>query len=482
MKKPNSIHLLIAAVLFFALRIILGGCTDMGITPAGASTLALFVATIYVWITYGGGWTAMLSIGLLGFTGIAPASTILANSFGNATSVICIGTLILCVALEENGVTALIANWFITRKFVNKRPYAFLFMFLLADLFVCYFMEATGVIIVFLALAKNILDSLGYTRQDKFAKAMYLGLLWISTVGNGATPIGHPVTLLMLNSLTGITGESVSWIAHMAVGIPLSLITLLITLGVFKFILRPDCSKFLNYDVMERRKEMKPLNKKGAITVATYICLVIAWLLPDLAAPFLPGVAEIFSSVGASLISLLGVAAVCGIRVKGEPVLRYESAIGKIQWPVVYLIACNFAFSASFSMESGGISVFLGELVSPLTSYLSAGLLAAVFLAFVLYSTNFVANIVAGTIGIVVCVPALLETSSISYVTAFGVLVAMLCNMGVATLGGSGFVALAQKDGYITSGETFKYSMITITLMYISVLVIAWPLSRFIFF
>ena len=45
-KKSKSIHILIAAVLFLALKLILDRCTGMGITAAGASTLSLFIATI----------------------------------------------------------------------------------------------------------------------------------------------------------------------------------------------------------------------------------------------------------------------------------------------------------------------------------------------------------------------------------------------------------------------------------------------------
>ena len=85
-------------------------------------------------------------------------------------------------------------------------------------------------------------------------------------------------------------------------------------------------------------------------------------------------------------------------------------------------------------------------------------------------------------IGIVVCVPALMAAApSLGYVTAYGVLVAILCNMGIATPGGSGFVAIAQKDGYIEGGETMKFSLLLIALMYIAVMLLFWPLARAIF-
>ena len=482
MKGRKEIHLIIAVVLFFVLRLILGNCYDMGITPAGASALSLFVCTIYLWITYGSGWTSMLSIGLLAFTGIAPAATIMGNSFGNSTTVICIGTLILCVALEENGVTNMIANWFITRKFVAKRPYMFMLMFFLANLVICYFMEATAVMIIFVALAKNILENLGYTKNDKFAKAIYFGVLWITCVGNGATPIGHPVPLLMLNSMVKITEAPVSWLKYMMVGIPLSLVTLALTMLILRFIVKPDCTKFDAYDIEAQKAKMEPLTKKGKISLVIYVLLIIYWLLPDFIGSILPGVAAKLSAVGASIPSLIAVAIVCAITVNGEPVMKYETAVKKIHWSTIIFIACIFLYASAFNMESGGISVFLKALVAPVTANMSAAMLAAVFLAFVIFVTNFASNGVTGTIGIVVCVPALMAVApSLGYVTAYGVLVAILCNMGIATPGGSGFVAIGQKDGYIEGGETMKYSLLLIALMYIAVMLLFWPLARAIF-
>lgn len=479
--KSKQIHILIAAVVFLVLRLILGNCTDMGITQAGATALALFITTIYLWITYGSGWTSMLSIGLLAFSGVCSANTILANSFGNSTTVICIGTLILCVALDENGVTKLIANWFITRKMISKRPYMFLFMFLLANLLITYFMEATAVSIIFVALARSILDSLGYTKNDKFSKALYFGVLWITCVGNGATPIGHPVPLLMLNSLSTVTGESVSWLKYMMVGIPLSLVTLGLTMLIFRFILKPDCSKFDAYDIMERRKELRPLSKKGKISLAVYLALILFWLLPDFLKPILPEVAAKVSSVGTAIPSLIAVAIVCAIQVEGEPVLKYETAVKKIHWSTVIFIACIFLYASVFNMESSGINVFLKALVRPLAASLPASILAAVFLFLVIFVTNFASNGVTGIVGITVCAPALLGVSSIGYVTAYGVLVAILCNMGIATPGGSGFVAIAQKDGYIDGGETMKYSLLLIALMYVATMLIFWPIAKLLF-
>ena len=46
MKKSRNKHILIAAILFAAMRMLLGNCMDMGLTPAGASALSLFISTV----------------------------------------------------------------------------------------------------------------------------------------------------------------------------------------------------------------------------------------------------------------------------------------------------------------------------------------------------------------------------------------------------------------------------------------------------
>lgn len=479
MKKVNkNIHLLIAVILFIVLKLLLNSCTGMGITTIGASVLALFISTVYLWITYGSSWTSMFSIGLLAFTGIAPAATVLGSSFGNSTTVICIGTLIMCLALEDNGVTQKIANWFITLKIVNKRPYTFLFMFLLANMVVCYFMEATAIMILFMSLAKGILDSLEYTREDKFSKCLFLGILWVTCAGGGATPIGHPVSLLMINALQNVLEINVPWGKYMLVGIPLSFVVLLLSMLIFRFIIKPDCSKYDKYDAAARKAEEKPLTKKGRASLIIYLILIVVWLIPEITSSWLPAVSSFFSNAGAAAAALVAAAITCAIPIDGKPILDYQTALKKIHWSTIIFIACIFVYASTFSMETGGINVFLKSLVSPLATTLSPEALVAVFLFFVIIATNFVSNGVTGIIGITVCAPALLGVTDTAFTMAYGILVGILCFMGIATPGGSGFVALGQKDGYITGGETFKYSMILILVLYVVTMLVFWPLAK----
>lgn len=476
--KSKNIHLLIAAILAVALYFILSQpvCLDMGLTTIGASTLAIFIATIYLWITYGTGWISLLSIGLLGFTGIAPANTILANSFGNSTTVIVIGTLMLCVALEETGVAKLIANWFISRKFVENRPYMFFAMFFLAALIVAWFVTGTPVAVIFVTLGLSVMESIGYGRGDKFSMALIMGTIFVIVCGMAATPIGHPIVLTVLTAMTNIAGEPVSWTKYMMIGIPFSIIGYLLVLAIIKFLVRPDCSKFVNYSVEDIKKDMVPLDTRGKIISVIYVLLIIWWLFPDTFGTFFPTIKAFIKSGGEALPCIIAAAIACGISVGGKPVLGYKHALSKISWPLVYFIATIFLYAAVLRLETGGINVFLSSLVSPITSAVSPFVMVAIFLGLVTLLTNFISNAVTGAIGVTICVPLLAANPATApWCAAFAVLVAILCNYGIMTPGGSGFVAIALDGDYVQPGDMVKYGLILCILTFLVALAF-WPL------
>ena len=475
--KSKQIHLLIALVIAIGLYFILSMevCQSMGLTPIGASTLAIFIATIYLWIFYGTGWVSLMSIGLLGFTGIAPAATVLANSFGNSTTVVIIGTLLLCVALDETGVTKLIANWFISRKFVENRPYMFFAMFFLAALIVAWFVTGTPVAVIFVTLGLGVMESIGYGKGDKFSMALIMGTIFIVVCGMAATPIGHPIVLTVLSAMTKIAGTEVSWVKYMTVGIPFSIVGYFLVLGIIKFIVRPDCSKFVNYNVEDIRAQMVPLDAKGKITAAVYVVLIIVWLFPDLFGGILPDVAKFLKSGGEALPCILAACVLFGVHVDGKPILPYKAALSKISWPLVFFIATIFLYASVLRLETGGINVFLSALIAPLSN-VEPFIMVAIFLALVTLLTNFISNAVTGAIGVTICVPILAANPATApWCAAFAVLVAILCNYGIMTPGGSGFVAIALEGEYVKSSDMLKYGLILCILTYI-VAMAFWPL------
>ena len=161
--------------------------------------------------------------------------------------------------------------------------------------------------------------------------------------------------------------------------------------------------------------------------------------------------------------------------------MEYRETLSKVAWPLVYFIACIFVYASVLRLPSGGISTFLTTLVSPISEVLSPFAMVAVFLMLVALLTNFISNAVTGAIGVTVCVPILSANPvTAPWAIGFSVLVAILCNYGLMTPGGSGNVAIAEEGGFVTASDMFKYSLVLVILVWL-ISLLFWPLTLAIF-
>ncbi len=480
-KKHMNIHILISVAIFAFFAFILLTFETPGLTKSGALTLSLFIATIYCWIAFGGSTGVnLLSLGLLACTGICTPTTVLQNSFGNYITVTVLSSMITCYALEKHGVTSFIANWFITRKIVKGRPYMFFLLFFFSELLLAYFIDITPIVILYLSFAKKLVKDIGYTKNDKFSKAVYLGVLWSACIGFGATPIAHSVPLSVLSTTYNVLNLEVSWIKYMSIGIPLSLISLLLVVFVIKFIIKPDCTQYLSYDITKNIEGKEKLNAKSYISIAIYISFVIFLILPDTLGFFVPIVKAVLKPIGIAIPSLIAAGLLCIISIGGEPILDYHEAVSSISWPTVVFIACIFGYSSVLSMEEGGITKFLNNLVQPISFLSNPFIVIAVSLLCLAVITNFASDIVTATIGCFVTLPLMMILIPQSSIINYTILLSFICSFGIATAAGSAFVALTQKDGVISGTETLKYGMIYMSLIYI-VVIITMFLTMYVF-
>jgi Na+/H+ antiporter NhaD/arsenite permease-like protein len=192
-----------------------------------------------------------------------------------------IAVLILNDALNQVGITKRIATWFITRKAVKNRPWVFIGMFILAGIVLEMFMELIPPIIIMLAICDSICSDLGYERDDSFPKALRMGILWTSVVAYGSSPIAHSIVVIILNNIEKATGIAISYLQYLGVGIPFVLLFFGATMLVLKFIVRPDVSKFVHYDLEKVQGETKPLGLRGKLVVAIFALVVFLWIFPN---------------------------------------------------------------------------------------------------------------------------------------------------------------------------------------------------------
>lgn len=98
------------------------------ITPFGMKILGIFVGMLYGWTFCSMIWVSFLGMLMLCLTGAYTMTDFMAISFGSETVMFIMLMFVFTALLEHFGLTKYIANWFISRKFVEGRPWLFSFI------------------------------------------------------------------------------------------------------------------------------------------------------------------------------------------------------------------------------------------------------------------------------------------------------------------------------------------------------------------
>lgn len=103
------------------------------ITPQGMRVIGLLLGCIYAWTIGSQIWPSLLALFILGFTQGNTVNGVFSAAFGNTTLLMVLFCLIFCYCVEQSGLLSVIANFILSRKFVQKGPWWLAFGFFLAS-------------------------------------------------------------------------------------------------------------------------------------------------------------------------------------------------------------------------------------------------------------------------------------------------------------------------------------------------------------
>lgn len=163
MKKYQK-HFIIA--LIAGVLIYFGLPEANGLTNAGVRMLAVFIPTIYLWLTCGTGWTSLLSVTVAVMLQVAPGASTYMTLWGNICGAAVIPFLMVASVMEESGAFEWIVKWIISRRFIHGRPTLFMVMFTIAMIIISIFTAPQVVAVLFFRLLYEVAQSIGYTKED----------------------------------------------------------------------------------------------------------------------------------------------------------------------------------------------------------------------------------------------------------------------------------------------------------------------------
>lgn len=468
--KKDYIHYLIALVIGLVLAFAMKPTN--GLTAQGISVIAVTIPTLYLWLTTNTHWTSVLFLGMLVMTGVMTPNQVWAGSIGHFAVITMIIFMVLNQCLRETGVINKIAIWFITRKFVQNRPYAFLAMFFASNLVIGMFMENLSLAVIYVGIAAVLCEKIGVKRGDAFYTCIFMGVLWGNIVLSIASPIAHALPNILMGIAQTQLGLTITYGQWLAVGFPFAAI-MFIVMMICVFIWRPDATAFRNFDVEEIKKSEPPLDARGKIAAVVFIIVILTILLPSLLKGVFPAVCGYLNSIGVVVPAILAATLLCIIKIKGKPILDMPSAMRSVPLPVVIFAGTVCVMSAPISSEATGISVWLGNILQPVIAGMSPMAIIIVLIIGALIMTNFLSNTVTMVLffnlGVV-----LLNTGNLN-MGAITIVIGLAASMATLTPSASVPAPLFFGPEHVTMKSTYKYNFIFLVLSFVVLVAFVIP-------
>ena len=108
--NKSYIHILIAVIIGVLCLTLIPAAN--GLTPLGVRVIAIFLPTLYLWLTSGTDWTCWLALILIVFTGVMTPAEVFAGSYGSSLIITVIGMMAFSKVLVDTGVIDTIVKWF----------------------------------------------------------------------------------------------------------------------------------------------------------------------------------------------------------------------------------------------------------------------------------------------------------------------------------------------------------------------------------
>ncbi len=471
----KSMHFIIAILLDIVICMAIPPAN--GLTTIGVHAIGAAVATVYLWTFVATDWTSILSVLLFAVAGVMPFDELLKTGVIPVLFIVTMSAV--TIPLNKTGFIARVINWFVSRKIIKGRPWLFFTFYFTAIYIIGCFLDVAAVCLIATPVAREICREIGYEDDSKFASTMYLGIIWYSMWGYAATPIAHTVGIIVMGLVTATTGTTLSMLDYMKVGIPSTIVLGIMSFLVFKFIVRPDVSKFVDYDPTKRADTFsKKLSKGERLSVIVFCFIVFAFLFPDIFANTLPEASAFVASMSINAPAIVGIAIMYLLKdEKGERLLDFSKSVNEIPWGAALLVLGMFVMAPCLTADATGIKVWFANLLTPITNDMSSWVLLALVVAtFCAVFTNFMSCNAISNIAYSLVAPIAIALAPVVNVFALAMVVCVAANIGIMTPAASAASAVVLGSG-ASAKDAMKYGTLMIPLGVLVCMVIVYPLG-----
>lgn len=455
-----------------------------GLTEQGVKLLSVFVPTVYIWLTVGGGaWSSFFSVTMIVLLGIYDGDTVYQLQWGGSMVAMIIPFFMLANVLEESGALVYIVRWILSRKIVHGRPTLFTVLFALSIIFVSIFVTPIVTCVLFFKILRELTKSIGLDKESGFYKTHGLMIGWFAQTCDGCLIWGRPFIFSMVALVAGLGFPDFTVMDYMKISLLYLLFFTIAALLIVKFWIRPDMTNFKYFDDAAIRKQLKenPMSKRAKIALAgmavVLLCYVAAFTTP------LGAVQQYFNGLPVAAPISIVVAVLALITVDKKPVLDIGKQAAKLPWGTIMFLGTVMFYSGIVGGDEYGISAVLRNILAPVVG--SIPLMAAIVIGLLIaaFLTNLTSNAVTVIVVTASFVPVLLAMPGVSPATvlAFASCVIAICATAFCTLSACATMAVVYCDDGIERKGVMRYSVALTTVMVLVSAFILVPLGNVFF-
>ena len=384
-----------------------------GFSSEAFGVLFIFLGVLILWLTIGIDWPSLLCIFALGFIPSFGFTKVFTTSFGNSTFIFLLFTFICTYALSKTSFIKRVAISFVNFKLARKNGYLFIFFFLLASLILGLFISPSVLFLVLLPILNEILD---------------------------------------------ISNIDVSTFEYIGLAFPTGLILFLLMYFALILFIKPDIKKIKFDNLTKLKDELPKINKKEIITLIIFITILLLWILPSLFEYIYEPIYLFFNKYGTAMPPILGVLALCIIRIDNEPIIKIDDAFKNgVPWGSLIMCAATLCLGEAIKSDSIGIIPYLENNLGPLLISLPGIVLLIVFIIWAIIQTNLSSNMVTATLVATVASTILLSTSTSINLNALICIIGMLSSFAFATPPAMPHIAIISSSESCSTKDVFIY-------------------------
>lgn len=476
----NNFLILLGPLLFFILKL----NPPDGIPEAAYDMLGITLWMAVWWVSEAVSIsvTALLPIVLFPLTGTVDLETTTA-SYGNKYIFLFMGGFILAIAIQKWNLHKRIALNII--KSIGTNVIKIILGFMVATAFLSMWISNTATVVMLLPMGLSIIDLLEDNpstikkENERFGKALMLGMAYAASIGGIATLIGTPPNLIFAGFLSESYGIDISFWQWFKYGFPISVILLIIAwvyLTKFAFSFKQTEFPGGKEEVNKLLAELGPLKREEKTVLAIFILTAFFWITRSfLFVEIIPALDDTIIAMGFAIL-LFTIPA----NNTGERIINWKDAV-KMPWGIIILFGGGMALAAGF--QETGLAEWFGGQISLLQN-LSLFLLIVVIIATVNFLTEVTSNTASTAMLLPIVAPVAIALEINPYLLLVATTTAASCAfmLPVATppnavVFGSGYLLIPDM---IKSGLFMNFiSIILISLIVYFLLPFLWDFDSY---